>query len=500
MARRRPGAAGEEDGNDEELVQLTGREGDENEAKGDEKGTNGKSGKGGKPGKDEDTRDKPGTEPQSDLKGEYANIFLLGVLYTLQGIPMGLAAVLPMLLKERNVSFSDLAMFSLNSYPFSLKLLWAPIVDTAYIASVGRRKTWMVPAQLLIGVVMLVLSMLLDDLLYVEKPQVRKLTGLFFFLYFLCATQDIAVDGWALTMLRKENVSYAATCNSGGQTLGYAVGFTGFMVLEHFQLATLPGFMAFWGFIFVVVTLLVAACKKETPVPPEDEPEGLVTSYKQMLSMVRLRAIRTLVLVLFTWKAAFAVVDGVAPLKFQEYGVSKEHMAYLTSLLLPVYIFLPVIVTRWTSSGQPLDLALRAYPFRVLIVPMAIGLAYCTPPKMTPIPWGFYTLVFLVSLMGAVASQCMFVSQMAFFARISDPAMGGTYMTLLNTLANLGGMWPPTVAMKLVDGLTCKEASCFMVTDGFYVTGAASLLIGAMWCLLGIAPARRLQYVKASEW
>ena len=30
-----------------------------------------------------------------------------------------------------------------------------------------------------------------------------------------------------------------------------------------------------------------------------------------------------------------------------------------------------------------------------------------------------------------VASQCMFVSQMAFFARISDPALGGTYMTLL---------------------------------------------------------------------
>jgi PAT family acetyl-CoA transporter-like MFS transporter 1 len=27
---------------------------------------------------------------------------------------------------------------------------------------------------------------------------------------------------------------------------------------------------------------------------------------------------------------------------------------------------------------------------------------------------------------------------MAFHAKISDPAIGGTYMTLLNTLANLG--------------------------------------------------------------
>ena len=34
--------------------------------------------------------------------------------------------------------------------------------------------------------------------------------------------QDIAVDGWALTILRKENVGYAATTNAMGQTLGYA--------------------------------------------------------------------------------------------------------------------------------------------------------------------------------------------------------------------------------------------------------------------------------------
>jgi PAT family acetyl-CoA transporter-like MFS transporter 1 len=28
----------------------------------------------------------------------------------------------------------------------------------------------------------------------------------------------------------------------------------------------------------------------------------------------------------------------------------------------------------------------------------------------------------------------MFVAQMSFFAKISDPAIGGTYMTLLNTV------------------------------------------------------------------
>ena len=47
---------------------------------------------------------------------------------------------------------------------------------------------------------------------------------MFFSLNFLAATQDIAVDGWALTMLKRRNVGYASTCNSVGQTAGYFVG------------------------------------------------------------------------------------------------------------------------------------------------------------------------------------------------------------------------------------------------------------------------------------
>eukprot|EP00913_Durusdinium_trenchii_P015754 g14805.t1 len=36
----------------------------------------------------------------ADLTGEYLNICLLLVLYTLQGIPMGISGVLPLILKD----------------------------------------------------------------------------------------------------------------------------------------------------------------------------------------------------------------------------------------------------------------------------------------------------------------------------------------------------------------------------------------------------------------
>lgn len=436
----------------------------------------------------------------SDLSGESRNIALLLLLYTLQGIPMGLSAVLPLILKERGVSYSDLATFSLNSYPFSLKLLWAPIVDVAYFKTVGLRKTWLVPTQLLIGVMMLGMSLALDDLLFVEKPAVGTLTVIFFFLYLLCATQDIAVDGWALTMLRPENVSYAATCNSVGQVFGYSLGFTGFMMLQHMGLATLADFMFFWGVVFVSVTFAVAILKKEKATPPDEGRDDILSAYSQMVSILRLRSVRALMLILFTWKVGFSTIDGVAALKFQELGIPKEHMAYMTSILMPVYIALPVVVSRWTASGRPFNLAVQVIPWRTFLVPCFAILVAFTPATTDPIPWGFYSLVFLISFMAVVASQCMFVSTMAFFASVSDPAFGGTYMTLLNTISNLGGMWPATVTMKLVDVTTCQEETCLVKTDGFYVMSVTSLLLGAAWYFLMGPLARRVQLLKPSEW
>jgi hypothetical protein len=90
-----------------------------------------------------------------NIRKDLHNILLLLFLYTLQGIPLGLTASLPFILSSRNVPYSDQAIFSLASWPFSLKLLWAPIVDSIYIKSIGRRKSWLVPVQYLIGMFML---------------------------------------------------------------------------------------------------------------------------------------------------------------------------------------------------------------------------------------------------------------------------------------------------------------------------------------------------------
>ena len=88
-----------------------------------------------------------------------------------------------------------------------MKLLWAPIVDACYFKSMGRRKSWLVPVQLVAGLLMVFGSSYVEDQLGMETPSIASqqtmdnfdafgVSAFFFALYFLMATQDIAVDGW----------------------------------------------------------------------------------------------------------------------------------------------------------------------------------------------------------------------------------------------------------------------------------------------------------------
>lgn len=167
-----------------------------------------------------------------------------------------------------------------------------------------------------------------------KGPQMLLLTSVFFVVWFLAATQDIAVDGWALTMLKRENVGYAATCNAVGQTAGGFLGYVVFLVLESKEfnnkyvfsepreegLVTLAGFLRFWGIIFLGITILIAIFKRENAdaaTELEANPDyGISKAYPILWKVLKLKPIIRLSLVLLTAKVSFAACDAGKSLKY----------------------------------------------------------------------------------------------------------------------------------------------------------------------------------------
>lgn len=117
---------------------------------------------------------------------------------------------------------------------------------------------------------------------------VKVITAIFFSLVFLCATQDVAVDGmhfntallivgWALTLLSVDNLSYASTAQTIGLNTGYFLSFTVFLAFNSpefankyfrsipldYGLISLGGYLKFWGWMYILVTIWLAKYKKE---------------------------------------------------------------------------------------------------------------------------------------------------------------------------------------------------------------------------------------------
>nr|SVE86066.1 EOG090X04K8 [Daphnia similis]SVE86694.1 EOG090X04K8 [Daphnia similis]SVE87321.1 EOG090X04K8 [Daphnia similis] len=488
-------------------------------------------------------------------KGEGKNIALLFFLYLLQGIPLGLTASIPLMLQNRHVSYKEQAEFSLVFWPFSLKLLWAPIVDSLYSSKMGRRKTWLVPVQYLIGIAMLFLSTRVDQYLDSEgSPNIQLLTIAFFTLNFLAATQDIAVDGWALTMLHRSNVGYASTCNSVGQTAGYFLGYVVFVAFESadfcnkylrsqpepYGLLTLSGFLYFWGIIFFITTTLVWFFKREkTQAQENNERDGhdgdeqdlsIMETYKLLLKIFKLPVIRWTVVVLLTCKIGFSASDAVSGLKLVEMGVPKAQLALLAVPLVPLQIVLPLFISRYTAGPRPMQVFINAIPYRLMFGFVYAGLVWITPwfqSSDNQFPFYYYLIVVIIYAIHQVTVYSMFVAVMAFFAKVSDPQVGGTYMTLLNTVCNLGGNWPSTLALWSVDALTwkschsgnsildetnkcrnsaetllCTEAGgkCFVDLDGFYVESFICIVFGFLWLRWGRRVIQQLQSKDESAW
>lgn len=480
----------------------------------------------------------------SNISKDRNNILLLLFLYVLQGIPLGLAASIPMILRTRGISYKEIATFSLSFWPFSIKLLWAPIVDSCFFQKMGRRKSWLVPAQYLIGVFMLFLSYQINTLLGMDDeevdPNITFVMVVFFALNFLAATQDIAVDGWALTILSRENVGWASTCNSVGQTAGYFLGYVVFLALEsrdfcvnylgqNDALVTLPSYLYFWGIVFIITTSLVWLLKSEGDSDGNegDEPDfGLGGTYLMLFRLLNMDSIKTLIIVLLTCKIGFAAADSLTVLKITEAGVPKEKLALLSVPLTPVQVFLPLYISRYTAGAKPMDVFLLALPIRLFFGLIFAGLVWITPSFQDAdgnYPFHYYVIMVFIYLLHQISLNCMFVAVMSFFARISDPSVGGTYMTMLNTFTNLGGNWPSWIALRFVQELTWKSCNgadsellcntkiqekqceagggtCSTDIDGYYVESVVFMVIGFLWMQWGVPTIKRLQALPIQSW
>lgn len=149
---------------------------------------------------------------------------LLFSLYWAQGLPVGfMTHALPVILRAQGVSLTHIGGFGLLMAPWAVKVLWAPWVDRLGYNRIGHYRSWIIPTQLLSIVILVVLSFL--PIAALNQP----IYLLCFFIALLLmntvgATQDIATDGLAVSILKGEQQHIGNMFQVVGSRLGFIVG------------------------------------------------------------------------------------------------------------------------------------------------------------------------------------------------------------------------------------------------------------------------------------
>ncbi|WBW70990.1 endomembrane system acetyl-CoA transmembrane transporter [Schizosaccharomyces osmophilus] len=458
------------------------------------------------------------------------NIAFLILLYLIQGVPMGLVkGSIPYFLKP-HCTYSDIATYSLASYPYSLKVLWSPIVDTYYFSKFGRRKTWVAPCTFFLACTLLVFSYNIDVWIERGSSYIKSFTVWSFFLVFICATQDIAVDGWSLNMLDAHQLNYASTAQTVGLNTGFFLSFTVLLVLTSPEFAntvlrispldegliTLSGYIRFWALITLFSVVLVFVWEEQKP----EHVASMKDTFRSIRDIISLRNMKQLLAVHLLSKVGFVANETLTLLKATEFGLSKAMLSLIILINFPLGLILGVYIGH-VSNSRPLHFWLWGYWGRTASIVLNMALVYTVTHFSKKL--SLFLSILICYTLNASFMTIQFVSIGVFHSQISDPAIGGTYMTILNTLSNLGGTWPQYIMLKLADWVTYSYCStdhslqcitddvknqcvasggqCIYKTDGYYFTSILGIFLSILLCIITIFPiVRKLNKVPASSW
>jgi PAT family beta-lactamase induction signal transducer AmpG len=127
------------------------------------------------------------------------------------GIPLALTGgTLQAWMASLHVDLALIGVFSLVGLPYTLKFLWAPMMDRYVPPFLGRRRGWMVMSQF--ALVIALVSMAFSD--PVQSPLILAVFALL--VAFASASQDIVVDAYKTELLDPTEFGMgAATANVG---------------------------------------------------------------------------------------------------------------------------------------------------------------------------------------------------------------------------------------------------------------------------------------------
>lgn len=383
-----------------------------------------------------------------------------------QGLPPALfLGTLYAWLSEADVDLETMGVFSLVGLAYAFQFLWSPLLDKIDIPGLrklGKRKQWIAPMQLVIGIALVVMS-LLDP-----KNSLAWFSLLAALGAFASATQDIAINAWRIDVADEvATIDILSTIIQMGFRLASLVGGAiGLIMADRYGWPFV--YVMFGGFMLVIgIAGLFApdAHVTEDRVANAAANRGeLAELYNvgEVTEKVRIRALLAVGL-LWTWAIGTVVVFMVRSMT--ESPETRPDVTLFTTtygpLIVLATIVLPAFIAAWvvkqkrdnvhvisTDAGVEAegDIKFTDHLYRALVLPLVefvsrmgwslmLVLALVLTYRITDSIWGIFAYPFYLKELGYTGEEVAFASKvLGILAILAGLALGGWMITFLGRM------------------------------------------------------------------
>lgn len=177
-----------------------------------------------------------------------SKFFWVALLYFSEGFPLGVFYELfPVYFRQQGVELRDIGVISLLGLAWTLKFLWAPAVD-----HYRQHRLWMAAVDLGMGAVLIAFAAT-----HGFGPWVWMAIGVF---TVLSATNDIAIDGYTIELLDRQELGLAN---------GIRIGFYRVGMLASGLILVLSDWIT-WPGAFLCGSVILAACALAVLMAPRE--------------------------------------------------------------------------------------------------------------------------------------------------------------------------------------------------------------------------------------
>jgi len=378
--------------------------------------------------------EKPIVRPNVYASPRVVPLLVLGFA---SGLPLALTGgTLQAWATVSNVSLQNIGFLTLVGTAYTLKFLWAPLVDRYAPPFLGRRRSWVFCSQVLLAGFIAAMGALSPS------QDLAWLALLAVVVAFLSATQDIAFDAYSTDVLRDNERAAGAAL----KVLGYRLA----MIVSGGLALVLAGTWLGWSYTYALMGGLMLLCAVATLLAPEPEvvaqaPRTLGRAVTEPLAEFFSRrgaAMILLLIVLYKLGDAFAGALSTTFL-IRGAGFSTEEVGMVNKIFGLAATVIGALAGGWLMSRMGLYRSLLCFGILQAVSNFGYWVLAVTPPHLYSmavvvgvenICGGLGTAAFVALLM-ALCKQQFSATQFALLSALS--AVGRTYLA--------GPLTPPLV-------------------------------------------------------